>query len=825
MEVTKINVDQRINDISDILRIFLYLNPSTGNSQIIYAIEAFYELSLRRQFGEDIPENRKKFLVKFVNYLLRIGGNYSNQLNYINENVKKPLSENPYTKSELRYIAHAFNPNNSRLNALIFLPKIWQQYFYSIDFIHSKIFLHQGDVEEKIDIFITNWLDNFPPMEDNYWLKIYQRLEYYQKKIDECFINSNKIKVVCLKLGYHLDPEIDPKKINDKHLEWSKNRALNHLNIFIKELQHDKRILTSFLKLDFSSNYDFTVFGIFVFKNHNTESMVSLVDGIQNIWQSTFSKLERWEQTTRLNYGNECSIYNTDQYRYLDYTPCCKHISGNITTGVIEKNTDKYNLFIRTTLNYVVNSSKLFEFFIAGVECNYFYHFHNEQLPIEPKVEKSQSKASKKLRKQIEPIAEKFEFGLLKYFKQIQLRKVEEKHIRNIEFMYENLLERYPEIEKPVWQFLAEAEVFVYLLAKWKELPLNPEKSSVNSKTFYPSGDLKQLYTVIFKKVLNKKRLFEILFAKFGLVFNPYLLIAYIALSNIENELKFQEFIKYSDEQLVRFCADIRKILDGSLSDFTNHLEYSLRQVQNLEFKKQILPSIRLYIQSLEESAKKAKTLRGLIESNLEQARRAKSQYHAYWTQKKAFTGANIFISVEVQCANFASNFKDIDGIFKTVIDKLNKDTAIEILAYIGCWDMLGYASHIKSAKITLLFSISKRDIATEMDFIKHFQSKLTFVCEKYNNKKMESNDQVELTLTEDRFSTLIIKRLRSEPLQGEEKISILAWFHYVSQKPLYLKSTLDEYSKRAIKGSASYKKRKKVQKSQLKKFNSELAI
>ena len=89
----------------------------------------------------------------------------------------------------------------------------------------------------------------------------------------------------------------------------------------------------------------------------------------------------------------------------------------------------------------------------------------------------------------------------------------------------------------------------------------------------------------------------------------------------------------------------------------------------------------------------------------------------------------------------------------------------------------------------------------------------------------MESNDQVELTLIEDRFSTLIIKRLRSEPLQGEEKISILAWFHYVSQKPLYLKSTLDEYSKRAIKGSASYKKRKKVQKSQLKKFNSELAI
>jgi len=48
MEITKIDVDRRIRDIAEVLRIFLQLHGSEVNSEVIYALDAFYELALRR---------------------------------------------------------------------------------------------------------------------------------------------------------------------------------------------------------------------------------------------------------------------------------------------------------------------------------------------------------------------------------------------------------------------------------------------------------------------------------------------------------------------------------------------------------------------------------------------------------------------------------------------------------------------------------------------------------------------------------------------------------------------------------------------------------
>jgi uncharacterized protein YchJ len=94
----------------------------------------------------------------------------------------------------------------------------------------------------------------------------------------------------------------------------------------------------------------------------------------------------------------------------------------------------------------------------------------------------------------------------------------------------------------------------------------------------------------------------------------------------------------------------------------------------------------------------------------------------------------------------------------------------------------LGHAAQINSAKITFLFSVCERDIATEMDFIQYFMQKLNFVRRTYNDTKTESDDRVLITLTHDIFSTLSIRRIKAETSKGEEKVTISAWFHYVSQ-------------------------------------------
>ncbi|NAR55516.1 hypothetical protein [Acinetobacter haemolyticus] len=69
MELTKIDVDRRIRDIAEVLRIFLQLHGREVNSEVIYALDTFYELALRRQFGEEIADKRQKQLIDFIKKL------------------------------------------------------------------------------------------------------------------------------------------------------------------------------------------------------------------------------------------------------------------------------------------------------------------------------------------------------------------------------------------------------------------------------------------------------------------------------------------------------------------------------------------------------------------------------------------------------------------------------------------------------------------------------------------------------------------------------------------------------------------------------------
>lgn len=813
MEITKIDVDRRIRDIAEVLRIFLQLHGSEVNSEVIYALDAFYELALRRQFGEEISDKRQKHLIDFIKKLFDPERNDFAQLDYLQKFYQQMLSINPSRADDSIFGFHPFSTSHPQVKALILLPKNWRICFNVLAQNLSRFWMHRYAFDGSEELLIRQWLNNFPAMLDNTWLEMYRNLEYFKERFDQSYNESNKVKVLCLKLGYCLEPLIDPIRIHGAQLGWAKERTLHHLNFFRNEVQSNERILTSFLKLDFGSHYDFSVFGIFVFKNQKTESMDSIKNEVEKIWEKTYLNLPLYEQNTRFYDGKEYSTQEIqrNKYRELVYKPYCERIIHNVRSGVIAKDSEKYSFFIRTTLNYVINSSALFELWIAGKECKQFFYSENEGLIYKPQTIKQNTKPPKKPRKRPEPIVEKFEFGLWKYFKYIKLRTMEKKSIKNIEFIYGNLVDRYPQIGSQLWQYLMELEAFVYLLEKWKQLPINPVDYLAMPKKYVRFTDLQNLYMIIFQRIDESKRFLEFLFSNYGLVFSPSVLIAYIALCKIQDELNYQEFSKPSDAQVERLCVDIRQLLDQPLSDFIKELKYCCEQIRDTEFKNHVLPSLNQYIQTLHQSGKKAKTLSALIKSNQEQASRAKSQYEIYWRQKKAFAGANIFISCEVQCAHFASNFKAIDHIFKTTIDKLNKDTSIQLLAYLGCWDILGHAAQINTAKITFLFSVCERDIAMGMDFIQHFMQKLEFVCKKYNDTQTESDDQVLITLVEDHFSTLVIRKLKAGLMQGEEKATIDAWFHYVSQKPLYLKILLDGEIKRAIKGSSNYKGRVKA--------------
>ncbi|MDO3664802.1 hypothetical protein [Acinetobacter higginsii] len=809
MKKKEIGLDQRIADVKWILNFFWNQHTEVNHDALLF-MRKLYEINLLMQQGEKITQENIEELTTFFVKLLHQSLNYQLSFPWLNEHISKLNHRGPSQESNLFYKVLPLYSNKPQLNCLIFFPFYLSSYTDGLvtKLVKIKDYGNSLKYREQILYGITQWLNTFQTSEMQFWLDMDGTLENAKEKFDQCFVKSKSVKVVCLKLYDQRDYTLHVDSITDQALQFSHTRMLRHLEIFKKRISQNERILAQFQKLEFGTNYDFSIFGVFVFNNHSSEGMQSLADEIKKSWINSYT-----ESRTNSDASPITTQALTASIKY-NCLPQIELISPQILpSGVITKGSERYNEFIRKTLNYVVNSPKLFELWIEGKECKNVYSFVNEPLLSKRKALKEKIEADKKTRKRPESTAEKVEFGLLKYFTEIKLRAMEKKSIKNLEFIYGNLVDRYPQIDQKLWQHLAELEAFVYLLAKWKELPIKPlnfDESSNKPKKGY-NTDLRKLYMEFLKNVSILKFLLEQMFSQFGLVFSAYILIAYIALCKIQDELNYQEFSKPSDPQLIRFCADIRQLLDQPLSNFTNNLRYYLGQNPNNEFKTNVFPSLNQYIQTLHQSGKNAKTLSALIKSNQEQASRAKSQYETYWTQKKAFAGANIFISCEVKCAHFASNFKAIDHIFKTTIDKLNKDTSIQPLAYLGCWDILGHAAQINSANITFLFSVYKRDIAMEMDFIQHFMQKLEFVCKKYNDTKTESDDQVSITQTEDRFSTLVIRKLKAGLMQGEEKATIDAWFHYVSQKPLYLKILLDGEIKRAIKGSSNYKGRVKA--------------
>lgn len=272
MELTKIDVDRRIRDIAEVLRIFLQLHGREVNSEVIYALDTFYELALRRQFGEEIADKRQKQLIDFIKKLFDPERNDVAQLDYIKQHYQQILSTKPSRTDDSIFGFHPFSTCYPQVNALILLPKNWRIFFNVLAQNLSRFWMHRYAFDGSEELLIRQWLNNFPAMLDNTWLKMYRDLEYFKERFDQSYNESNKVKVLCLKLGYCLDPLIDPIRIHGAQLEWAKNRTLHHLNIFRYEVKSNERILTSFLKLDFGSHYDFSVFGIFVFKNQKTES-------------------------------------------------------------------------------------------------------------------------------------------------------------------------------------------------------------------------------------------------------------------------------------------------------------------------------------------------------------------------------------------------------------------------------------------------------------------------------------------------------------------------------------------------------------------------
>jgi hypothetical protein len=804
MKKKEIGLDQRIVDVKWILNFFWNQHTEVNHDALMFMRE-LYEINLLIQLGEKIAQKQIDELTNFFVKLLHPSLNYQASFPWLKEHISKLNHGGPSQKSYQFDKVLPLYSNKTQLNCLIIFPSYLSSYIDGLVTQLVKITDCGNSLKyrEQLRIGITQWLTTFRTSEMQFWLDMDGTLESAKEKFDQCFVKSKSVKVVCLKLYDQRDNALHVDSVTDQALQFSHKKMLKHLEIFKKGISQNERILAQFQKLEFGTNYDFSIFGVFVFNNHSSEGMQSLADEIKTSWINSYT-----ESRTNRHFGP----IRTSELANIS-VPKMELISPQIIpSGVITKGSERYNEFIRTTLNYVVNSSKLFELWIGGKECNDVYYFANEPHLSKCKALKQKIEADKKTRQRPQqPIAEKFEFGLWKRYKTIKPRTMEKKSIKNIEFIYGNLADRYPLISPQVWQYLMELEAFVYLLAKWKQLPINPDRTSARLKKDDRDTELQKIYLILFQRIYASKQLLELLFRDYGLIFSPSILIAYIALSKIQDELNYQEFSKPSDAQMVRLCADIRQLFDQPLSNFTNDLRHYLGQNPNPEFKNHVLPSLNQYIQTLHQSGKKAGALSALIKSDQEQAHRAERQYDIYWRQKKAFAGANIFISCEVQCVHFASNFKVIDRIFKTTIDKLNKDTSIQLLAYLGCWEILGHAAQINSAQITFLFSVFERDIATEMDFINHFEQKLNSVCKTYNDTKTESDDRVSITLTEDHFSTLAIRRLKAEAVQGEEKVTIAAWFHYVSQKPLYLKILLDGEIKRAIKGSSNYKRRVKA--------------
>ena len=809
----KIGMDQWIEDVTWILNFFLYQHADVNRDAIMFMRE-LYEINLLMQLGEKITKKQIEELTGFLCKFLHSSLNYQVNSDWLIEHILKVDNRIDGKRSSLVNKLHPLYSSNTQLNTLILFPEYLSSYTQGlVNLLDKNNYGYENPkFREAIQRGIMGWVNSFPKSLMQFWTEMDSTLEVSKEKFDQCFVKSKSVKVVCLKLHYQRNHYLNVGSLTDNHLQFDHKRTLKHLELFKKRIFQNQRILAQFQKLEFGMNYNFSIFGIFVFNNHSSEGMQALADEIEAIWTNSYIESQALYQE-----GPICTQELT-AFRNYNCSPQIELISPQrLPSGVISKSSERYNEFIRKTLNYVVNSSKLFELWIASKECKNVNCSVNEPLLFKSKALKQKIEAAKKPRKRPEPIAQKFEFGLWKHYKYINLRTMEKKAIKNIEFMYGNLVDQYPLISSQEWQKLMELEAFVYLLGKWNQLPINPDRTSARLKKDDSNTDIQKLYLILFQRIDKSKQFLEYMFKDYGLIFSSSILITYIALSKIQDELYYQEFPKYSNIQMVRLCAYIRHMLDQPLGDFTKELSYHCGQVRDTKFANHVLPSLNQYIQTLYQSGKKAGTLRALIKSNQEQALRAEHEYEKYWTQKKAFAGANIFISCEVQCVHFALNFKAIDRIFKTTIDKLNKDTSIQLLAYLGCWEILGHAAQINSAKITFLFSVCERDIATEMDFIQYFMQKLNFVRRTYNDTKTESDDRVLITLTHDIFSTLSIRRIKAETSKGEEKVTISAWFHYVSQKPLYLKILIDGEIRRVIKGSSKYKVREKAKKSQLK--------
>ncbi|ENW81823.1 hypothetical protein F909_01507 [Acinetobacter sp. ANC 3929] len=322
MELTKIDVDRRVRDISEVLRIFLHLHGREVNSEVIYALEAFYELAFRLQFGEEISDKRQKHLIDFIKKLFDPERNDFAQLDYIEQYYQKMLSTNPSIANNSIFGFHPFSTRYPQVNALILLPPNWRIYFNVLVQNLSRFWFHRHAFDGSEELSIREWLHNFPAMQDNTWLEMYGNLECLKERFDQSYNESNKVKVLCLKLGYRLVPPIDPIRICDVQLEWAKDRTLRHINFFRNEVKINERILTSFLKLDFGSHYDFSVFGIFVFKNQKTESMDSIKNEVERIWEKTYLNLELYKLNTRFYDGKKYSTQGVQEDKYREFDVC-----------------------------------------------------------------------------------------------------------------------------------------------------------------------------------------------------------------------------------------------------------------------------------------------------------------------------------------------------------------------------------------------------------------------------------------------------------------------------------------------------------------------
>ena len=673
---------------------------------------------------------------------------------------------------------------------------------------HTTPLIKADFPKENIDLKTLSFFDQQLTIPDQFIDEMDRRIIPFQAKLDACFQHSQSIKFISLKLLY-IDP-IYNISADTNNLKHAKERCQKHLQLFRAEIRNIEGLLTHFDKTEFGINYCFNIFAVFCFKNTSSETIASIEEKIRQVWESTFYDLTEFERCTlvpglELPTKPYCVRVQNYQWGYFE------------TDGILKKDSAKYKKFVRTTLNYFANQTKLFTVSIAGHSLEAGYYLEFETAKDQPVLAKTAVKQKRNTVHKPYSAHQKIYADLLKktkFSRSVAGQLAEIQHCYN--FLIRKFEIAYPFNLYKDFEWLVKMEMFVYLAGEWKQSLNQP--LMVNRPIW--ATDLNRIYEHFFAGMSFKEiyAVLKRLFGEYGCIFSTRVLVGFLALQQLEEkQVKFHMQVILPNEIKYAFVENIRTLLEGSLAELCAYAK-SLEQTGSSALNRLSYMSHTLQKKALsttkENEQYQGQSAAQWLNSQSAQSKKAYRTYLNYWDEMQAYQGTHVMVTLVIGYGNFIENFTIIDSTIRKAIDRLQKVGQPKIYAYLGHWTIIQCQSAQPTYKLTLLFSIDSN--YTDYDeqtgelgecFKALFLAKLRMLFDKYNDGKTNDADHLSIDISKSRLDEIDFQTLEED--QKKLKKILQSWFYEVSHYFQYFVLT-PIADKKNIKGIRKSKRRVK---------------